>query len=32
MDIYCGKQLAASEEKMEDQMVRFILNGLGYRE
>ena len=32
MDIYCGKQLAASEEKMEDQMVRFVLNGLGYKE
>ena len=32
MDIYCGKQLAANEKKMEEQMVRFILNGLGYKE
>lgn len=32
MNIYCGKRLAASEKKMEDQMVRFALNGLGYRE
>ena len=31
MDIYCGKKLAASEKKMADQMVRFILNGLGYQ-
>lgn len=32
MNIYCGKRLAGSEKKMEDQMVRFILNGLGYQE
>lgn len=31
MDIYCGKRLAASEKKLGEQMVRFILNGLGYR-
>ena len=31
MNIYCGKRLAASEKKMRDQMVRFILNGLGYQ-
>ena len=30
-DIYCGKRLSASEKKMSDQMVRFILNGLGYK-
>ena len=30
-DIYCGKRLAASEKKMSEQMVRFILNGLGYK-
>ena len=32
MNIYCGKQLAESEKKMQEQMVRFILNGLGYKE
>lgn len=31
MNIYCGKKLAASEKKLGEQMVRFILNGLGYR-
>ncbi len=31
MNIYCGKKLASSGKKMEDQMVRFVLNGLGYR-
>ncbi|MGX8774536.1 MAG: TetR/AcrR family transcriptional regulator [Bacillota bacterium] len=31
MNIYCGKRLPASEKKMTDQMVRFILNGLGYK-
>ncbi|MCR5034939.1 MAG: TetR/AcrR family transcriptional regulator [Clostridia bacterium] len=32
MSIYCGKKLAASEKKLGEQMVRFILNGLGYKE
>jgi len=32
MNIYCGKRLAANEKKMEDQLVRFVLNGLGYKE
>ena len=32
MDIYCGESFAADEKKMEEQMVRFILNGLGYKE
>ena len=31
MNIYCGKRLAASEKKLGEQMVRFILNGLGYK-
>ena len=31
MNIYCGKKLAASEKKLGEQMVRFILNGLGYK-
>ena len=31
MDIYCGKKLATSEQKLGEQMVRFILNGLGYK-
>ena len=31
MDIYCGKRLAASEKKLGEQMVHFILNGLGYK-
>ncbi len=31
LNIYCGKRLAAGEKKMSDQMVRFILNGLGYK-
>ena len=31
MGIYCGKRLSASEKKMSGQMVRFILNGLGYK-
>ena len=30
-NIYCGKSLSESEKKMSDQMVRFILNGLGYK-
>lgn len=30
--IYCGKRLASNEKKLEDQMVRFVLNGLGYKE
>ena len=32
MSVYCGKRLASSEKKMAEQMVRFILNGLGYKE
>lgn len=32
MNIYCGKRIAGSEKKMAEQMVRFILNGLGYKE
>ncbi|MBR0457142.1 MAG: TetR/AcrR family transcriptional regulator [Firmicutes bacterium] len=32
MNIYCGKKLAGNKKRMEDQMVRFILNGLGYQE
>ena len=31
MNIYCGKKLATSEKKLGEQMVRFILNGLGYK-
>ena len=31
MNIYCGKKLATSEKKLGGQMVRFILNGLGYK-
>ena len=31
MNIYCGRKLAASEKKLGDQMVRFILNGLRYQ-
>jgi len=32
MSVYCGKRLASGEKKMAEQMVRFILNGLGYKE
>ncbi len=32
MNIYCGRQLASSEKKMREQLTRFILNGLGYKE
>ena len=31
MNIYCGKRLATNEKKLGEQMVRFILNGLGYQ-
>ena len=31
MTIYCGKKLATSEKKLGEQIVRFILNGLGYK-
>ncbi|MBE6029153.1 MAG: TetR/AcrR family transcriptional regulator [Clostridiales bacterium] len=31
MNIYCGKKLSVSEKKLGEQMVRFILNGLGYK-
>ena len=31
MNIYCGKRLASGEKKLGEQMVRFILNGLGYK-
>lgn len=31
LNIYCGRKLAGSEKKLSEQMVRFILNGLGYQ-
>ncbi|MCR5034366.1 MAG: TetR/AcrR family transcriptional regulator [Clostridia bacterium] len=31
LNIYCGRKLADSEKKLGEQMVRFILNGLGYQ-
>ena len=32
MNVYCGKRLSANEKKLGDQLVRFMLNGLGYQE